>query len=223
MLLPIDDDAVFVSPRTVEQTLAEFDNPRVGAVAIPFINVRRDNIIRQQAPDSGRIYVTDAYVGAAHAIRRDRFLAAGGYRPRLFYMGEEGDLCIRMLNRGWVVRLGRADPMHHHESPLRVNRRADIYGRRNDVLFAWHNVPLPYFPLHLIATTFNGLRMGRRVGRLGTMAQGLALGFASIAREIAERRPVSRRTYRLSRMLKKRGVVPLEEIEPLLGPIAESS
>src|SRR5687768_4402013 len=32
ILFPIDDDAVFVSPRTVEQTLAEFDHPRVGAV-----------------------------------------------------------------------------------------------------------------------------------------------------------------------------------------------
>jgi hypothetical protein len=38
----------------------------------------------------------------------------------------------------------------------------DLYGRRNDVLFAWHNVPMPYFPAHLLGVTINGLRFGVR-------------------------------------------------------------
>jgi len=216
ILFPIDDDAVFASPRTIEQTLAEFDHPRIAAVGIPFINVQKDDSVIQQAPDDSKIYVTEAFVGASHAIRRDRFLAAGGYRSRMFYMGEEGDLAIRLLDRGWLVRLGRADPIHHFESPKRVLTRADLFGRQNDVLFAWYNVPMPYFPLHLLGATVAGLRYGFRCRRPLRMVLGLAMGYRAIIDQFSQRRPVHPGTYRLRQMLRAQGIVPLSEIEPLL-------
>jgi hypothetical protein len=46
-------------------------------------------------------------------------------------MGEEGDLCLRMLATGYVTRLGCAEPLHHFESPLRGFSRADYCGRRS--------------------------------------------------------------------------------------------
>jgi glycosyltransferase involved in cell wall biosynthesis len=111
IIFAIDDDAIMVSPRTIEQTLAEFDDPRIAAVGIPFINVRKGSVIHQQAPDTNDRWICEAYVGASHALRRDVFLAAGGYREDFFYMGEEGDLCVRLLDKGYVVRLGRAAPI----------------------------------------------------------------------------------------------------------------
>src|SRR5258705_639728 len=36
IVFSIDDDAIFSSPHVVEQTLADFEHPRIGAVAIPF-------------------------------------------------------------------------------------------------------------------------------------------------------------------------------------------
>lgn len=121
-VLAPDDDCIFVSPRTVEQTLAEFDDPRVAAVGIPYVNVRADNRVLQRAPDENGIWAIHAYVGAAHAVRRSAFLSVGGYREHFFYMGEEGDLCLRLLSRGWITRAGAADPIHHMESPTRVTR-----------------------------------------------------------------------------------------------------
>jgi len=117
-----------------------------------------DRVVRQRASRSAGVEVIDTFVGAAHAIRRDVFLNTGGYDERLFYMGEEADLCLRMLACGYVVRSGCADPIEHHESPNRSFARANFYGRRNDVLFACHNVPMPYLPLHLSGTIFNGVR-----------------------------------------------------------------
>jgi glycosyltransferase involved in cell wall biosynthesis len=220
VVFPIDDDAVFDSPRTVEQTLAEFDHPRVGAVGIPFINVNGDRRLQQAAPaGAAGVAVVQAYVGAAHALRRDLFLGLGGYREQLFYMGEEGDFCIRMLDAGHVVRPGRADPVHHQESPSRNRFRADFYGRRNDVLFAVHNVPMPYLPPHLLATTANGLRFGLGVARPGNMIRGLASGWASIPREWRNRRAVRPSTYRLFRRLRTVNSLPLTEVEPLLPPL----
>ena len=50
VLFSIDDDAVFASPHTVEQTLREFEHPRVGAVAIPYVEPRKSTIVYQKAP-----------------------------------------------------------------------------------------------------------------------------------------------------------------------------
>jgi glycosyltransferase involved in cell wall biosynthesis len=219
VIFSIDDDATFSTPQTVEQTLREFNDPRVGAVAIPFINVRQDDVVRQRAPDDGKGWVTNSYVGTAHAVRRDVFLKLGGYREHLLHQGEESDFCIRLLAAGYVVTLGRADPIHHFESPRRDFRRMDHYGRRNDVLVAWHNVPMPALVPHLLATTVNGVSFGLRCGRVGRMVGGLASGYAGAIRSARERRPVSSKVYRLARELKKRGATQLDEIAGRLPPL----
>ncbi len=215
----IDDDAEFPSPRTVEQTLAEFSHPRVGAVAIPFINVRQDQTVRQKAPNASQVWLTQTYIGTAHALRRDVFLKLGGYRPYLIHQGEETDYCTRMLDAGYVVRLGNADPIHHYESPRRDFRRMDFFGRRNDILYVWHNVPWPAFPIHLAATTCNGTAYALRCGRPWHQFKGLVSGYFNCLRYWSQRKPVRRHTYSLARRLRKSGPLPLNELEPLLPPI----
>lgn len=219
IVFPIDDDSLFVSPHTVEQTVSEFNHPRIGAVAIPYINVNQDPRVLQTAPPDESIHVTHSFVGAAHAVRRDVFLKIGGFREHLFYMGEETDLCLRMLSAGFLTRLGNADPIHHLESPRRNMRRASFSGRRNDIRFAWHNVPLPEFPLHLAGTTFNGLKAALTQGCFSSMVRGTAAGYADLFRRWNERKPVNRDTYRLHRELRKRSRR-LEEIEQVLPPIS---
>jgi glycosyltransferase involved in cell wall biosynthesis len=211
-----DDDSCFASTATVEQTLREFDEASVAAMAIPFVNVRRGPEIHQRSPTTEEIYVVHAYVGAAHAVRRHVFLELGGYREHLYYMGEEGDLCVRMLEGGYLVRLGAADPIHHFESPNRVTARADFYGRRNDVLFAWQNVPAPFLSAHLVGTVVKGLLFAITRGQYsGEMLRGMWTAFKEIARGQIERKPVRRHVYRLFRRLKKEGPLPLNKIEGL--------
>jgi glycosyltransferase involved in cell wall biosynthesis len=216
VIFSIDDDAAFSTPRVVEQTLAAFTDRRIGAVAIPFINVKQDSVVRQHAPADGLVYAAENYIGTAHALRRDVFLGLGGYRAHLVHQGEESDYCIRMLAAGYVVALGRGDPIHHFESPRRDFRRMDLYGRRNDVLFAWHNVPAAALVPHLLGTTFKGAAFGFRCGRPGRMLHGLGKGYLSIFSHLADRRAVPWRIYKLARELKRRGAVPLGEIEDRL-------
>lgn len=220
IVFPLDDDAVMPSPRTIEQTLAEFDDPVVAAVGIPYVNVRVDSEVRQRAPSAEGIWVGHAFVGAAHAIRRDVFLALGGFREHFFYMGEEGDLGVRILAAGYVVRMGRADPIHHLESARRNLAMADYCGRRNDVLFAWHNVPWAMLPLHLLATTLNGLLSAARAQNPGRMVLGLAAGYRACFTRRRERAPVAPAIYWLHRRLKKRGPLALSQIRDALPPHA---
>lgn len=209
VVFSIDDDAVFSTPEVVRQTLADFGSGRVGAVAIPYIDVHTDPRVYQAAPDAQAVHVTDRYKGTAYAVRRDVFVRLGGYREHLFHQGEESDFCIRLLAAGHVVRLGNAAPIHHLESPNRDFRRMDYYGVRNAVLFAWQNVPVPFVLLHLPVVVLRCLAHTWNPGRLRTRLAGVFKGLwlcASVPRE-----PVPASTYRLWRFLAK-GPRPLAQL-----------
>src|ERR1043166_7728871 len=97
IIFSIDDDAAFSTSTIVAQTLVEFDSQRIGAIAIPYTDINRGPEIRQRAPERDQIYITDTYIGTAHAVRRDVFLSVGGYREQLVHQGEERDYCLRMF------------------------------------------------------------------------------------------------------------------------------
>jgi GT2 family glycosyltransferase len=218
VIVSIDDDAAFPSPDTIAQTLAEFDSPLVGAVAIPFINVNQDAVVRQRAPDDGGLYEIFAYIGTAHAVRRDLFNQLGGYREYFFHQNEELDFCIRLMDAGYIVRVGRADPIHHFESPKRVRSRMTIFGRRNDILFTMLNVPAIDLPVHLAGTSYKGLAAGIRQGHPVWAIQGLLRGYGAALARLALRRPVSRATYKRFRALKRAPMLPVREASVGGGP-----
>ncbi len=220
ILFPIDDDSVMVSPHTVEQTLAEFNHPRVAAVAIPYINVRQDQEVHTRAPDDREIYVSPSFLGASYAIRRDVFLKYSGYREQLFYMGEERDLCIRLLNGGYVTRLGLADSIHHHASPIRNSWRQRMLERRNNIGHAFWDVPFPHVLYHLPGTILSGLMFAVRNQCVSPTLAGYWNGPGLCLRTLHERRPVSAKNYLLMRKLNSRRVIPLAELEGELDPIA---
>jgi glycosyltransferase involved in cell wall biosynthesis len=219
ILFSMDDDAVFSSPTIVEETIKAFSHPRVGAVAIPFINVNQSLEEMQRAPATDAIYAAYSYIGTAHALRRDLFLALGGYREMLVHQGEEEDYCIHLLNAGFIARCGIADPIHHFESPLRNWSRMDFYGARNKILYAWQNVPMPNLPIHLAGTTRVALAHTLNPARFWRRLRAVSSGYALVLAGASCREPVKLATYRLSRLLKRRKAVPLEEIEAQLPPM----
>jgi GT2 family glycosyltransferase len=220
IVFSIDDDAEFTSSRTVEQTLREFDHRRIGAVGIPYIEPHKGNQLLQRAPDASGCWITDSFTGTAHAVRRDLFVNLGGYRAELVHQGEERDYCLRMLASGYLVRLGNADAIQHYESPKRDTRRMDYYGRRNDVLFAWHHVPWPAVVPHLAGTTLNAVRSAITAGRWQQMMRGTLSGYGQMYRR--SRAPVPVDVYRLHRRLKKSSAVPLAGVADTLPAMLSS-
>jgi glycosyltransferase involved in cell wall biosynthesis len=218
IIFSIDDDAEFSQPDIVARVLKEFSESRIAAVAIPLINVSAGNVIRQKAPDAEHVWITNEFIGTAHAIRKAVFLRVGGYCDALVHQGEEGDLCIRLLERGYVVRVGSSAPVYHHESSRRNQQRMNVYGQRNLILFAWQNVPLPELILHLPATILLGLFWGLRNRHLVFRIRGTLDGLVAIYGRQFSRAPVSRSTYKLYRWLKKRGPRALRSENNSLNP-----
>jgi GT2 family glycosyltransferase len=215
ILVSIDDDAEFAADDVVARTLSELEDPVVGAVAMPYVDLNVDGVVRQAAPNGDRAYATHGFRGTAYAVRRELFGQLGGFREHFFHQAEEPDFCLRMLAAGRIVRLGTAVPIRHHVSPKRDVKRMWFYGCRNDILFAWHNVPFPYLPGRILRVAAHSLWLGIGVRRPGLFARGILAGLVACRR--AERRPVSRRVYRLYHELRRREATRLDQIRGRLS------
>jgi glycosyltransferase involved in cell wall biosynthesis len=199
-VLFLDDDAWFRSSDTLAEVVEGFREagPEIGAVALPAVD---DRVHLQR--ERGVVRVTGVFRGAAVAIRRSAFLEAGGYRALFCAHGEERDLALRLLERGYFVRAGwLSTPVGHRPSPLtRDVRERDLLGRRNDVLIGWLDVPWPSLPGYLARMLGHALVLSVGTRRPGSMARGLVEGVRTCRRCRQLRDPVARSTYRLSRGL----------------------
>lgn len=215
-IFSIDDDAAFTSDTVVQEVVAEFDDPRIGAVAIPFCNVNESPKVFQTAPDDQGVWCQAIFIGTAHALRRDLFLAMGGYREHYFHQGEERDWALRALELGYVVRISRSDRIDHFVSPRRDVSRMDSFGRRNDILFAWHNAPLMSLPLTLARSTVAGLVFGLKVRRPGIMVRGLWRGYCGLVEYWGMRAAVSPAVWKVFRRM--RSPVAFQDLKAVLPP-----
>ena len=216
----VDDDVELGSPAIVSQTLRDFEHPRVGVVALPLQEPRKGGDIVQRAPDAAGVTVANAYIGAGSAVRRDVFVGLGGFWPPLFHRHEEGEFALRMMEAGYVVRLGRADPTRHFESPRRASAWMLRSWGRNELLTAWRDVPMPYVIGRVAKVVGNVLLHTRSRAEAPDLLAGLALGVRESLRLWDERDPVRRRTYQVARRLRLGGPLPIEQVEPSLPPPA---
>ncbi len=212
LILSIDDDAIFTSPTTVLETVRDFDHPRIALVGIPLIDVYVSPEELQRSPEPARPWVAAVFRAGAFAVRRDVLQEVGGFGSWVYHQGEEWDLSLRLLGAGWLIRLGRAEgPVHHLASPHRSLRNRDVYGRRNELLISHRYFPSPWNVLYLVGYAARGLAHGFRVGRSANMLRGLAAGLIECLR--LRRQPLARRSFRMERHLRRRGGLPLAEVE----------
>jgi GT2 family glycosyltransferase len=212
IVITIDDDCVFQGTSTVTETLKDFDEERVGAVAIPYINVNTSPVVQSVSPETDGVYVTSEFTGCASAIRRKVFLDLGGFNSLIWRQGEEYDFCTRMLAASYVTRCGRATPILHYASRNRDNGEITFHSSRGNLLYAWFNVPLwALFP-HMAATVGKTFVGSVKAGHLRQWALGTESALRVIAFGRAHRNPVSTDTYWLIRRLRWSGPLELSQL-----------
>jgi GT2 family glycosyltransferase len=124
------------------------------------------------------------FLAGACTMRRDAFLAAGGYHRRLFLGGEEDLLAIDLLAAGWQMAYMRDVVVHHHPSPVRNAGARRRLIARNALWCAWMRRPWP----SALADTWKQLRRARRDGALVWTAASALAGLPWV---LSERRVVS--------------------------------
>jgi N-acetylglucosaminyl-diphospho-decaprenol L-rhamnosyltransferase len=99
--------------------------------------------------------------GSFMLVRRDVFLAAGGFDDSYFLFSEEPDLCWRVKGLGWDVRHVPAMTILHHAGKAGVNPRLAAQDAHSRQQYIRKNMKRPWAQLALLAC---GLGYALRAG-----------------------------------------------------------
>jgi len=207
LVLLLDDDTRLLSEDAVVNAIGVMlADARIGAVA--FAQAERDGQpwpAAMQPSRAGFRCLIPSFIGFAHLLRRDTFLALGGYRESFVYYGEEKDYCLRLIDEGYrTVYLPDALVVHAPDAAGRSRQRYLRFVSRNDCLNAFYNDPLPRVLWSLPVRFLLYFRM-RHVWRIDD-----PWGWAWIARDVTRvartagfrRKPVTRATLKTWRLLR---------------------
>lgn len=194
-LVSLDDDAYFTGPDVIARSLEYLKEAHVGAVAIPHVDLINGFEIPRILPRVGG-YVSQ-FCGCAYIIRRKLFLELGGFRGFFIRQGEEDDLCVRMLDRGYFVATGDEIGVVHCPSPVRSLEEIDFFGPRNRVLGAWLNFPLFLASIFITFELLRILLLGLSRGRIKSALLGWIDGVKNLVSYRTFRKPASMRTVAL--------------------------
>ena len=137
---------------------------RTGALRnlVPFLPVARRNVVVEEAVRSGSSsVVVDWLSGACLLVRREAFLAAGGFDERFFMYWEDADLCRRLRGQGHSIRyVPGATAVHKVGQSSRTARRSSIraFHQSAYLYYATHVAPGARNPRRLVARALLGAR-----------------------------------------------------------------
>jgi GT2 family glycosyltransferase len=82
------------------------------------------------------------FVACGAVVRRDAFLAVGGFDDLLFFLGEEQLVAQDLAAAGWALAYAADVVAHHHPSAVRDPAARRTRQVRNDLLSSWMRRPL---------------------------------------------------------------------------------
>ena len=193
-LLSLDDDAFLVDGRAIERGVDVLEKDGdVAAIAFAQADEHgRRRHVSQQPSTAERPAYVPAFIGFGCLIRREHLMAVGGYRALFRIHGEEREICLRWLDRGWRVVYLPDAPIAHVADP--ANRDPTVaYVRhiiRNDCLNALFNEPAARALISIPMRLRNFRRMAAR------LPGGDPQGIRWILTELWSRWPEVRRSRR---------------------------
>ncbi|QDU32291.1 N-glycosyltransferase [Poriferisphaera corsica] len=213
VVITIDDDCVFQNNDVIGKLVEElYEDDRVWAVTIPSIDVKinPDRVI-QKSPGEDAIYLGSAYRGGCHAVKRELFVGNGSYYGEMVRQGEESDICMRMIGKGYFVRLGNSGMLHHYESPVRNYKVIAHYNVRSNMLVMWRNIPMPIYMVHGLVTLLNLLKFCVKKKQFKSFFTGLFSSLGVILSGKAGRQSMTIQHYHLFEAIKRGKVKTLDE------------
>ena len=174
LYLSLDDDSFPVSG-SIEPALERLAlSPHVSCIGFPVTNHLGNPEVASAYPVP---YRCRQFIGCAHLLRTEPFLATGGYREALVHQGEETDIAARWLQAGLDVwHEPSMAVVHHYTVSHRSWDRMDRYGARNRWL--WNDWFLPVPARQTAQARLLGQRIllalrTRRSGHLRGIAAGI--------------------------------------------------
>jgi GT2 family glycosyltransferase len=101
------------------------------------------------------------FLACGAVVRREAYLAAGGFDDVVFFMGEEERLALDLATLGWGLAYVEDVVAHHHPSPVRDTVARQARAARNRLLTTLMRRPWPV----VLGAVVEDLRSGR-AGRM---------------------------------------------------------
>ncbi len=190
----LDDDAWFIRGDEISrgvQLLAE--RPEVAALAYDILSPDRPTAVERAKPQP-----THMYIGCGHLLRLSAAREIGYYTPSPgFYGGEEKDLCVQLLDRGYEILFTPGLHVWHDKAMLARDLPAQHRsGVCNDFVFAFRRCPYPMVLWLIPGKIFSHFRFAVRHGFMQPCVQGMFLFFRSLVKLAPTRKPVSPPAFR---------------------------
>ncbi len=131
-------DVLDAHPRVAVLTARIVVEPR--GTEDPIVAELRDSPVRGAPGLPGP--ALGSFLAGASVVRREAFLAAGGFHPRLWLGGEEELLAADLATAGWELCYVAELTVHHQASTVREHHRRRRDGIRNTLWFTWLRRPL---------------------------------------------------------------------------------
>ena len=154
--ISLDDDAWFLDPHAVAEAVKIIKNDsKVAAVAFDILSPDRPQKLKREQP-----LEVPMFVGCGHALRVEAVRKVGSYEKMPgSYGGEERDLCLRLLEKGWkVVKLPGVHVWHDLTPMLRNLNQQQSSSVTNDLFLIWMRSPLIVLLPCLIGSFVNHLK-----------------------------------------------------------------
>jgi len=195
----IDDDSWFIKGNELSIACKYLDeHPEVACVAFDILSPDRPTENQISAPVE-----TNLFLGCGHVLRLSVAREAGFYiKYPGFYGGEERDLCIRLIDKGYkIVKLPGIHVWHEKSNLQRYPPKIWVSTVCNDLTYAYIRFPFIYLFIGLAHKTLLYLKLGARDKLILPTLKGIVDFIFFFVTFQLKRRPVSIKGFKKFRQL----------------------
>ncbi len=193
----LDDDSWFMQQDSLAIGVSYLEaHPDVAAVAYDILSPDRPNVAPVREP-----FEVNTFIGCGHVVRLSAAREVGLYDPfPSYYGGEEKDLCLRLIDRGFkIMKLPGVHVWHEKTMIARDLIAQHRSGVCNDLVFIWRRTPFILLLLLVPIRIWKHRRFAKRYsnGELMGAYRSAVVDFWHVVRAgQLVRRPVSWRSLR---------------------------
>lgn len=151
LILVLDDDAFVDNPETLNEIVKIFSKyPKVGVITLRIKNPDGGEETRKwpslRVSENEDLWLGNLLHGACFFIRRELVEQGCIYDPKYLIYGNEWDLALKVLNKGYLLGLSKKiKAIHLKQRKTSLSPREIFYRTRNNLYTVWK-----YYPWQMI-------------------------------------------------------------------------
>ena len=211
-ILHLDDDCSLVGSESLRKAITKMQVHVRAAALVPYMY--NGCILPEEMKPRAKPGCVPSFVGACVLLRTEVVRSTTGYADFFLNEGEEEDLALQFIQKGYYLLFDPSLIAHHRLSPInRRKARTWRRGLRNRIWTILMRMParviFPEIAWKLLVGMWDSVRLVRPLHFVGAVLEGLA----GMLRALLRRDPMTMLAYRRYCALRLHGVLTVEQFE----------